>query len=427
MKLSVLSSVLILFIFALLIPNSYGQTDEITMSVTTESPEYYLHQNILIEGKVSKYVPNTPISYFVYIEKEGLFGEEQTVYPLRYPSTNILPHSETGEFSFRLSFLQCDPNRHLDDPITLECRSNDKITVKTFYGYENNYFTTAKTTFVLNDEFDEIGNKMKGYLEFDPTQIGLSPNPEIRSIVYTDFLYSPWATYHMSTSTISMKYFENGLITLSNQLSKKIRDCSYFGGGYQCVGINPVSYAENDLEFLNSTNTSEIPEGFECVPEARLDYYSTPIEECWNGSLLIKVVHRGVSSDRTGGIGIAMKVILENYEINPISKKITSSIIESDATYNYNSTHIDNFPDSTKPPQHYLDRYNNEESYKEWFDTQFPNNTIHEILDVTEPEKPKIPAWVNNTMQWYLDGVISEDEMITAIQYLVKEGIIDIS
>jgi hypothetical protein len=46
---------------------------------------------------------------------------------------------------------------------------------------------------------------------------------------------------------------------------------------------------------------------------------------------------------------------------------------------------------------------------------------------ITEPEKPKIPAWVNNTMQWYLDGVISEDEMITAIQYLVKEGIIDIS
>ena len=47
--------------------------------------------------------------------------------------------------------------------------------------------------------------------------------------------------------------------------------------------------------------------------------------------------------------------------------------------------------------------------------------------NIDEPEKPKIPAWVNNTMQWYLDGVISEDEMISAIQYLVKEGIIDIS
>lgn len=38
--------------------------------------------------------------------------------------------------------------------------------------------------------------------------------------------------------------------------------------------------------------------------------------------------------------------------------------------------------------------------------------------------KQKIPDWVKNTMQWYLDGSISENEMISAIQFLVKEGII---
>ena len=36
----------------------------------------------------------------------------------------------------------------------------------------------------------------------------------------------------------------------------------------------------------------------------------------------------------------------------------------------------------------------------------------------------KIPDWIKNTMQWYLDGLISEDEMISAIQFLVNEGII---
>jgi len=41
-------------------------------------------------------------------------------------------------------------------------------------------------------------------------------------------------------------------------------------------------------------------------------------------------------------------------------------------------------------------------------------------------KKEKIPEWVKNTMQWYLDGVISEDEMISAIQFLVKEGIIKV-
>jgi len=29
-------------------------------------------------------------------------------------------------------------------------------------------------------------------------------------------------------------------------------------------------------------------------------------------------------------------------------------------------------------------------------------------------------------MQWYLDGVISEDEMISAIEFLIKEGIIKV-
>lgn len=47
-------------------------------------------------------------------------------------------------------------------------------------------------------------------------------------------------------------------------------------------------------------------------------------------------------------------------------------------------------------------------------------------LDAGPSDEPiqKIPDWVKNTMQWFLDGVISEDEMIAAIQFLVKEGII---
>ena len=46
---------------------------------------------------------------------------------------------------------------------------------------------------------------------------------------------------------------------------------------------------------------------------------------------------------------------------------------------------------------------------------------MEEELDI-EPQK--IRDWVKNTMQCNLDGVISEDEMISAIQFLVKEGII---
>jgi len=36
----------------------------------------------------------------------------------------------------------------------------------------------------------------------------------------------------------------------------------------------------------------------------------------------------------------------------------------------------------------------------------------------------KIPDWVKSTMGWYAEGLISDDEIISAIQYLINEGII---
>ncbi len=54
------------------------------------------------------------------------------------------------------------------------------------------------------------------------------------------------------------------------------------------------------------------------------------------------------------------------------------------------------------------------------------NNVSDSTLNL-ETNSQKIPSWVKDTMQWYLDGAISEDEMINAIQFLVKNNIIDIS
>lgn len=41
-------------------------------------------------------------------------------------------------------------------------------------------------------------------------------------------------------------------------------------------------------------------------------------------------------------------------------------------------------------------------------------------------EDSSIPGWVKNTMQWYLDGAVSEKEMIAALQFLIKEKVIDL-
>ena len=43
-----------------------------------------------------------------------------------------------------------------------------------------------------------------------------------------------------------------------------------------------------------------------------------------------------------------------------------------------------NIIDPEKDPQYYVDRYNNESAYKDWFDRNFPEITIHEALGVEE-------------------------------------------
>ena len=44
------------------------------------------------------------------------------------------------------------------------------------------------------------------------------------------------------------------------------------------------------------------------------------------------------------------------------------------------STKIPGFPDPEKDLQYYLDRYNNEPNYKDWFDRNFPGQTIQSVV-----------------------------------------------
>ena len=44
------------------------------------------------------------------------------------------------------------------------------------------------------------------------------------------------------------------------------------------------------------------------------------------------------------------------------------------------STKVPGFPDPEKDLQHYLDRYDNEPKYKEWFDKNFPEQTVREAV-----------------------------------------------
>ena len=49
------------------------------------------------------------------------------------------------------------------------------------------------------------------------------------------------------------------------------------------------------------------------------------------------------------------------------------------------------YVDSAKTPQYYVDRYNNEPSYKAWFDQNFPGITIYQAVGIPEPKSTPPP------------------------------------
>ncbi len=76
---------------------------------------------------------------------------------------------------------------------------------------------------------------------------------------------------------------------------------------------------------------------------------------------------------------------------------------------------IASFVDTTKDPQHYIDRYNDELAYKEWFDTNYPDITIEEAVGLTKIiEEPKhsedISKFIDSDIdpQYYIDRYNNE-------------------
>ena len=52
------------------------------------------------------------------------------------------------------------------------------------------------------------------------------------------------------------------------------------------------------------------------------------------------------------------------------------------------------------------------------------NPTLFSTEQNSEPENVKIPYWVKDTTGWWIDEKISDKEFVTALEYLIKKGII---
>ncbi len=48
-------------------------------------------------------------------------------------------------------------------------------------------------------------------------------------------------------------------------------------------------------------------------------------------------------------------------------------------------------------------------------------------IEIFEQSESKIPSWVHDIFVWYADKTISENELLSALEYLIAEGILDVN
>lgn len=92
----------------------------------------------------------------------------------------------------------------------------------------------------------------------------------------------------------------------------------------------------------------------------------------------------------------------------------------------YDSVGVKNplsFVDTTKNPSYYIDRYNSESAYREWFDENFSGYTIYEAVGIREPTS-QIPYWIKTNAKLWSDDIIDDQTFVSGITYLIEKDII---
>ena len=169
--------------------------------------------------------------------------------------------------------------------------------------------------------------------------------------------------------------------------------------------LNGVPFAYQPSAILQNTGTSPIDFTFYAMVDdgnelLELSSFSASINPNQDFTLAL-TWNPQKDGKHTLIFGVWNNLGEKNDLITPIELDV--NVLSKDSSTN--SIQIASFVDPTKDPQSYIDRYNNEESYKEWFDENYPDYTIEEAVGISKP----IPGWIKNNADWWSEGLISED------------------
>ena len=311
---------------------------------------------------------------------------------------------------------------------------------KVIYGSHDDPFGIDSTTFTFEQESDDVYNQLIDYLML--TKFDIGSDYEIRDIHGgPSNKYNFCMLTYPNVANAYLNKFENTCDQMVGVVYDGPGTYDYSGDvqvilSYYENGSNPGFLLPGGVYNIGYRQVTEF-KNFECSPTVQhADTNTYWTATCDNDSFNLHFTTRDKFHPDPDTFELFMNSIIDNINQNPISSTTSSTAqIPTQPAYSYEPTHVSNFPDPTKSPQHYLDRYNNEDAYREWFDSQFPDRTIYDVLGIPESLQPdpepepvvnKIPEWVKNIFTWYAQDQISEDEVLNAIKFLVNQGIINL-
>ena len=201
----------------------------------------------------------------------------------------------------------------------------------------------------------------------------LIENSKSTTTSYTHTGVLPDTTYTYKVSAINSV----GISTPSTEVSTSLAEVSLEIKPLGTLKVDEektlsfiVSVTDNSLDGMKFSLDKRPPSGA-VINSDTGKFTWTPTKSQGPGPYIFDiVVKKGTLTDRQS-VTVYVNDVLED-KIEPISK-------------------IASFVDPKKDPQHYVDRYNNEQRYKEWFDTNHPDRTIYEAVGLEDPESKTDP------------------------------------
>ena len=381
----VLTLSLVLGIFS--VSEVFAQEYPVKMDVEMEKNQFQYGEHIRFKINFEPMNQNSPLKISIisderYIESREIFSKNSETSDKLMASRTYNPLSTLSDYGGdELDFVYFS--------ILPSNIPSGKYSIIIEFGSDEIPLAKKTIDFSYNDDKNSIGQQMKSYF---PTNIDIGTNVKIdESPIEFNIIKQSYNTIlpcdNLSCATTVKKlysvsspfYLENLQIhkfTSETKAKKYAAIHKEWDGTPSNRGNTYVVWSPSDVNsdkqqcfvFGGGYSSANGPDG---------------LLKCTNGLFVIEIQNTKQIS----------QTLVESASAK-IDSTSTSQIIEKTIEPNEPSTTekdsgklVAGFVDKTKDPQSYVDRYENEPSYKEWFDENYPDYTIYDAVGLEEPTK----------------------------------------